>query len=181
MTTSGATDPTPPVLSHDPRGSITYWVISTAHALERVLNELLAPLDITFRQAEVLVYLAMEGTMSQSEMARRMGIVAPTLAGIVARMERSGWIIREACPHDRRKKLLRPTPRAEPVWSQILEQAALVRARAGRGVPPEELARLIQGLAVIQANLDDARGPNGQPQGCAEALSQQRPHVPDVK
>lgn len=157
MVTSRGPEAPPPALAYDPRESITYWVITTAHALERVLNEVLAPLGITFRQAEVLVCLAMEGTMSQSEMARRMGIEAPTLAGIVARMERNGWIVRDACPSDRRKKLLRTTPRVEPLWSQILEQAALVRARASRDIDPDHLRRLIEGLTAIQSNLDYVR------------------------
>lgn len=152
--------PCPPSLPYDPRESLPYWVITTAHALERELNEVLAPLGITFRQAEVLVCLALEGTLSQSDVARRMGIEAPTLAGIVARMERSGWIERESCPDDRRKKLLRPTRRVEPLWSEILGQARRVRVRAGRGFEPEQLRRLIDDLSAIQVNLD-AAGPDG--------------------
>jgi MarR family transcriptional regulator for hemolysin len=141
-------------LAYDPRESITYWVVTTAHALERHLNVVLRPLGITFRQAEVLVFLSTDGTMSQAEVAERMGIEAPTLAGIVGRMERNGWIVRESCPGDRRKKLLRPTPRVGPLWSQILEQARKVRSRAAAGFEPERLRRLIADLEAIQINLD---------------------------
>ena len=174
MATSGESEPPRTSLPYDPRESITYWVISTAHALERELNEVLAPLGITFRQAEVLVCLALEGTMSQSEMARRMGIEAPTLAGIVARMERNGWIVRDSCPADRRKKLLRPTPRVEPLWTQILDEARRVRARAARGIDSELLHQLIQGLSAIQVNLDYGRSdaePAPQPVGRSPAAT----------
>lgn len=179
MLSSGGSDREVFSLPYDPRVSITYWVIGTAHALERALNELLAPLGITFRQAEVLVCLALEGTMSQTEMARRMGIEAPTLAGIVARMERNGWIQRESCRHDRRKKLLRPTPRAEPLWSGILLRASLLRARASQGFEPAELTRLIENLAAIQVNLEGPP-PDLDPAG-PDSLAQVGKHVPGIE
>jgi MarR family transcriptional regulator for hemolysin len=150
----------PPSLSFDPKDSITFWVITTAHALERHLNVVLKPLGVTFRQAEVLALLAIEGVMSQAELAKRMCIEAPTLAGIVNRMELSGWIVREACPNDRRKKLIRPTARAQPIWAEMLEQAYRVRSRAGHGFESERLRRLIADLAAVQANLEGDCGPS---------------------
>jgi DNA-binding MarR family transcriptional regulator len=147
-------------IQFDTRESIAYWVISTAHALERNLNEVLKPLGITFRQAEVLVCLAVEGTMSQAEVARRLGIEAPTLAGIVSRMERNGWIVREGFPGDRRKKLLRPAAKVEPLWTEIMTQARQVRSRASQGFDPERLRRLMDDLAAVQANLDGDSQPS---------------------
>jgi MarR family transcriptional regulator for hemolysin len=140
-------------LQYDHRQSLPYWIISTAHALEVEFNEVLAPLGITFRQAEVLALLALEGTLSQVEVARRMGVEAPTLAGIVARMEAAGWIVRESCPSDRRKKLLRATERVEPIWAQTVERAQQVRARLALGFTPEQIQGLIAALEMLYNNL----------------------------
>ena len=143
------------VIAFEHQESLPYWLIVTAHAIERVLNAELAPLGMTFRQAEILGLLAMEGALSQAQVAERIGVEAPTLAGIVARMETAGWIEREPCPRDRRKKLLRPTRRVEPIWAQILERGLLVRGRLTQGFSPDEVRDLIGRLECMLRNLDD--------------------------
>lgn len=153
-----------PTLEYDHHESLPYWVISTAHALEHQLNEELAPLGITFRQAEVLTLLAMNGTLSQREVAQRMGLEAPTLAGIVARMEAAGWIVRDSCPGDRRKKLLRPTARVEPIWSQVLERARRVRSQVARGFTPEQVRAMIRSLEIMLSNLKSGSAPDSSAQ-----------------
>ncbi len=141
------------MLDYEFEASIAYWVCRTAHAFERALNEQLTPLGITQRQWQVLGWLAHEGELAQTELADRMRIEAATLVGILDRMERDGWITREPSPVDRRKKLIRPTPRVEPVWSQIVAGARRVRAQATRGINPKELQRVRRVLAAIQDNL----------------------------
>ncbi len=140
-------------MKYDHRESLPFWIISTAHALEVELNEVLAPLGVTFRQAEVLALLAVEGTLSQVEVARRMGVEAPTLAGIVARMEAAGWIVREPCATDRRKKLLRTTERVDPIWANVMERARHVRTRLVAGLTPDEVQEIIARLELLQNNL----------------------------
>jgi MarR family transcriptional regulator for hemolysin len=142
-----------PSLPYDPSESITYWILNTAHRLEHLLNEELRPLDMTLRQAEVLVVLAVHGELSQVELARRLGVEPPTLAGIVARMEDSGWIARGGCPNDRRKKLIRLTDRVVPIWSQMLERARAVRMQASRGLTAEQLRTLHELLDHVHENI----------------------------
>jgi MarR family transcriptional regulator for hemolysin len=142
------------VLEHDFEESIGYWVCMTARALERALNEELAPHGITFQQWLVLAWLALEGELTQAQLAERMRVEAPTLVGILDRMERDGWISRQVSAEDRRKKLIRPTPRVQPVWAKMLSCARRVRARAARGLDPKELAQLRTTLATLRANLE---------------------------
>lgn len=141
------------MIKYEYHESIIYWVITTAHALERAVNEELSPLGMTFRQAEVLAWLALEKSLSQAALAERMRIEAPTLAGIVERMERDGWIAREPCKRDRRKKLLRVTDQVEPIWEQVMQAGGRIRAKAGEGFDLEELQSLIRCLETIQRNL----------------------------
>ena len=141
------------MLHYDFEQSIGYWMVTTAHALERALNEELARHGITFRQWQVLAWLAHEGELAQSELADRMQVQAPTLVGILDRMERDGWIVREACSSDRRKKIVRPTPRVEPVWSKMVACAREVRSRATQGIESEQLEQVMEVLGAIQVNL----------------------------
>jgi MarR family transcriptional regulator for hemolysin len=141
------------VLEYDFEESIAYWVLRTRQAFERALNEELAPHGITYRQWQVLGWLALEGELSQSELAERLRIEAPTLVGILDRMERAGWVSRRTDELDRRKKLVGPTPRVKPVWDKITSAARRVRARATRGISPADLKRVQEVLAAIQENL----------------------------
>jgi len=142
------------VLDYDFENSVGYWVCQTAHVLQRSFNEELAPQGVTFRQAQVLGCLALEGPLSQTDLAERMRIEPPTLVGILDRMERDGWIRRDGDKADRRKKLVQPTPAAKPVWSKIVAAAQRVRARATEGMTPAQLEQLKKLLGIVRANLD---------------------------
>jgi MarR family transcriptional regulator for hemolysin len=114
---------------------------------------------ITLRQWEVLAWLTLESAMAQSELAERLGIEAPTLAGILDRMERDGWVERQACPHDRRKKRLRATPKADAVWQHLAECAHRMRAKATSGISAEELLQLKSICERIRLNVGDVATP----------------------
>ncbi|WP_158633350.1 MarR family winged helix-turn-helix transcriptional regulator [Tautonia sociabilis] len=141
------------MLHYDFEQSLIYRVCSASQALEKALNDELAPLGITHRQWQVLGWLALEGRLSQSELADRMRIEPPTLAGIVDRMERDGWLERSPCPGDRRRKLLSPTERVAPVWEAIASAARRVRARASQGFSEAELLLLFAALERIRKNI----------------------------
>jgi DNA-binding MarR family transcriptional regulator len=49
------------------------------------------------------------GPMTGSELAALTGLTTGAITGIVARLERAGYLHREADPHDRRKQTLRPS------------------------------------------------------------------------
>src|SRR4051794_12416182 len=117
-------------LEYDFENSIGCWLITSSQAYQRAVNDELAPQGITFRQCQVLALLSLLGPASQADLALKMEVEPPTLVGILDRMERDGWIRREACTDDKRRKLVHPTKAAEPVWSKITAAAHRVRARA---------------------------------------------------
>lgn len=141
------------MLQHDFETSAGYWLITTAHAYQRALNEQLAPEGITYRQCQVLGNLALDGPLTQTDLAERMQIEPPTLVGILDRMQRDGWIERRGCLDDRRRNLVHPTEAALPVWSKILECATQVRSRATQGLSERQIGTLKRLLEVVQRNL----------------------------
>lgn len=141
------------MLEYEFEESIGYWVCMTSHLMERALNEELAPQGITFRQFQVLGWLALKGGMSQIELAEQMSIEPPTLVGILDRMEREGWISRESCPDDRRRKIIRAQAKAEPVWSKMVASARRIRSRATQGLDEHQVQMLMQLLGQVQENL----------------------------
>lgn len=144
------------MLDYDFEDSPGYWLIMAAEAYQRAVNDELAPHGITFRQCQVLGYLALEGALSQCELADRMRIEPPTLVGILDRMERDGWIRREPCAEDRRRKRVHPTPEAEPIWAKIVACGRQVRARSVAGLSEAERAQLKKLLSRVRKNLTAA-------------------------
>lgn len=147
------------MLQYDYEDSIGYWIMGAAHELQRALNEELAEHGITFRQWEVLALISLKGDQSQSELAEQMRLEAPTLVGVLDRMERDGWIIRVTDPEDRRRKLVRPTSQVEPVWSRMIECARSIRARATEGILSEDLVTLRDSLLTVRNNLAGEKTP----------------------
>jgi DNA-binding MarR family transcriptional regulator len=145
------------VLQYDWENSVGYWIVNTAHAVRRALNTELAREGITLRQWEVLACLALNEEMSQAEVAERLGIEAPTLVGILDRMERDGWLERINCAHDRRKKRIRGTKKSEQLWARMVGCAHRVRARAISGVTTAEIDAFRSVCTRILTNLDSRR------------------------
>jgi DNA-binding MarR family transcriptional regulator len=139
--------------------SVGCWIAQTSHALRRALDYELSREGITFRQWEVLAWSGSSEALSQAELAERMGIEAPTLAGILSRMERDGWLERSCCPKDRRKKRFRPSAKADAVWSRMIDCCHAVRARATEGLSVEELATFKRTCDAIRTNLSGVPDP----------------------
>lgn len=141
------------MLAYDFEQSVGFWLSRAWNLYEKALNAELLPTGVTFRQAQVLGFLALEGDLSQVELAERMKVEPPTLVGILDRMERDGWIARTECSDDRRKKMIRPTPRSEPVWAIVVDVAMRIRARALEGLTPQQIEQFRNLLLVIEGNL----------------------------
>lgn len=142
------------MLEYDFENSVGFWIMTTAHEYQRAVNEELAPTGITYRQCQVLGFLALEGPLAQASLAERMHLEPATLVGILDRMERDGWIKRLACSNDRRRKLIHVQPSAKPVWIKIVACVKRVRARATQGMKATELATLKRLLGRVRKNLN---------------------------
>ena len=154
--------------------SVGYWLTLTSQMYQRVFNEDLAPKGITFRQAQVLSYLGIDGPSTQAQLAERIGIEPPTLVGILDRMERDGLINRTSCTVDRRKKWIVPTAAAKPVWNKIAESGHAIRRRATQGLSAGDLVMLRRLLTQIQANLSDGSKTSKTPNSQSNQRSNQR-------
>jgi DNA-binding MarR family transcriptional regulator len=68
------------------------------------------------------------GETTGSALAAITGLTSGAITGVVARLERAGYIRREPDPHDRRKQVLRPVPERirdlEDIFEPIRDDAA---------------------------------------------------------
>lgn len=63
------------------------------------------------RDLDILDVIDRDGACTPKHLAARTGVRAATLTGVLARLERDGWVAREAHPGDARSWLLRSTER----------------------------------------------------------------------
>jgi len=130
------------------------WIVSTAHAFRRALECELSQQGVTFRQWEVMAWLNADGEQPQTDLADKMGLEAQTLAGIISRMERDGWLSRKSCCEDRRRKLIAATPKAMEIWNEMRACCDQVKERAMQGLSEQELNQLESVCSRIRTNLE---------------------------
>lgn len=138
---------------YDFEESVGYWMVLASQAFQNSLSNELAPHGITFRQCQVLGWIALEGELSQVQLASRMMIEPATLVGVLDRMERDGLICRIASVADRRCKMICASRQAKHVWEKVACCARKVRARAVHGLTPNQVKVLKKTLRIVLGNL----------------------------
>jgi MarR family transcriptional regulator for hemolysin len=138
----------------NPMGTPGHYFSRIARALARIGDVRLRELGFATAQLPVLTALKDGAQLSQIELARWSKVEQPTMAQLLARMERDGLIRRDPDPADRRASLvsLTDTARARlPAGRAILEQG---NREATRGLSPQEVATLIGLLRRVLANVE---------------------------
>jgi DNA-binding MarR family transcriptional regulator len=96
-------------------------------------------LDLKGADLQCLDFIDRYGPLSPSTLARRAGLHPATVTGIIDRLERGGWIVRERDPADRRAVLVQPLPSRR---SEVLRLASGMNAAIARicaGYPDDDL------------------------------------------
>jgi MarR family transcriptional regulator, transcriptional regulator for hemolysin len=142
----------------NPMGTPGHYFSRIARALARVGDARLHELGFATAQLPVLTALKDGARLSQTELARWSKVEQPTMAQLLARMERDGLIHRDPDPADRRVSLISLTAVARarlPAGRAILEQG---NKETTRGLSAEEIATLIDLLRRVLANVEAMDG-----------------------
>jgi len=95
------------------------------------------------------------GTLTQAEIAERLGIEEPSLVTLLHRLEREGWITRKSSPLDRRCKMVLLGRRAQHVIAGINAAADKLRHELLADIPRAELQTCIKVLARIRQKVEN--------------------------
>lgn len=118
---------------------------------DRALDE--AQLGLTAGEARALFHAHFHGPSRQTALAARMGVEPMTLVGFLDRLEAAGLVVREPDPSDRRAKIVRLTPQAQPLLERVMEVTRGVRAAALQDFSPEEIELFRAMLARLRTRL----------------------------
>lgn len=130
-----------------------------ARQLARINEERLRPLGLAVAQIPVVVALKDGGAISQKELARMAGVEQPSMAQLLARMERDGLIARAPNPDDGRSSLISLTPKAMASLDTGRRALLAGDADAIRDMSAEEVDLLKQLLRRVIANLSSQAEP----------------------
>lgn len=138
----------------DPLAHPGHYFSRIARGLTRIGDARLRDLGFATAQLPVLVALKDGARLSQTELARWAKVEQPTMAQMLARMERDGLIHREPDPNDKRSSLVSLTAEARqrlPAGRTVLRQG---NADMTQGLSDHEVATLVALLRRVLANVE---------------------------
>ena len=117
-----------------------------------IFTEHLSGFDITPVQFAILNALLDSPGIDQVSLAKRVAFDPATSGSVIGRLEAKGWVVRQADPTDRRRKLLVVTPQGSQALASIQADVARVQQQILSPLPKEDqqhfvnlLSRLVQG------------------------------------
>jgi MarR family transcriptional regulator for hemolysin len=126
-------------------------LFGTARAWRTKLDQRLRPLGLSQGKWRTLIHLSQGGNkLTQKEIAERMGIEGPTLAGLLDRLQDDGWIERRGSAEDRRCKIVHLQRRSKAVLDKIFNTAHDLRAELIEDIPQRDLETCIRVLGQIR-------------------------------
>lgn len=133
--------------------TIGFRIARLPHLWRSILDRRLAPLGLTQTRWVTLYHLWRLGEgHPQCDLARAIGVEAPSLVRTLGQLEEQGLVERRACDNDRRSKRIYLTPAAMPLLEQIDNVAQQARKEMFAGLSEENLAQLNDWLAMIESN-----------------------------
>jgi DNA-binding MarR family transcriptional regulator len=133
-------------------------VLKTADALRRRMSELLAPLDLTPQQYNVLRILRGAGVEGIATLAigERLIEETPGMTRLLDRMEQKGLVLRRRCDKDRRQVLCWISPEGLAMLAKLDPAVAEWEEIGVKGLQWGETRALVEYLERMRASLEPA-------------------------
>lgn len=155
----------------DPQYRLANLVRESYWLMRSTLDARLEPMGLSHALWRPLLVLhGAEGPMTQTALARALGLESPSLVRLLDRLTEKGWIERRSCPGDRRAYHVALTPHALGLCAEIEREVAAILHEAIGGIRSSELLAAISVLERVRDRLSaiETAGPS------APALSRGR-------
>jgi MarR family transcriptional regulator, transcriptional regulator for hemolysin len=133
--------------------SAGHLVSRAARLFVKEADRRLQPLGLSSGHIPVLFALSKEPVLSQKALVERAAIEQPTMAGLLARMERDGLVARKTDRMDGRASLFRLTPLAKSKLADFFATLDQGNADALCGLDAKEKDQFLKALTKIIHNL----------------------------
>lgn len=133
--------------------SMSYLLVRVAKVHRGLVAEGLAELGLHTGQELVLVQLWQEDGLRHSELARRLGVAAPTVTKVLRGMERTKLLTRQADSEDARASRVWLTEHGRSLRDPVEQLWEAVERRLLRGVDRSERVLIERVLARMLDNI----------------------------
>ena len=120
---------------------LIFLIFTAQNKLSTYLNNALtaAGVKVTYVQAGILFLLKQGNGRTMSDLSQLIGVDNSTLTGLVDRLEKSGFVFRQASPTDRRALLIHVAPEGVAEGEKAEAIIKAVNAEVKTGFSPEEV------------------------------------------
>ncbi len=131
-------------------------LLEIQHSFRGVMDRRLKPLGLSQAKWRALLQISKSnGELTQTELALLIGVETPSLARLLDRLERDGWIKRHDSPNDRRAKIIKLARKSNRVMKIIEKAAREARDELFSNVTLGEMGRLVNVLEKMKAKAEE--------------------------
>ena len=138
----------------DPYKSLGFQCELTLKVFVRNLAQRLDGTGVSPTQFRLLAHLMADGSQTQAELCELLSISPPSAVKLIDRMERDGWVVRQADALDRRVNRVACTEQAKEIWEEVTIHSINLLEQAYRGIDPDEIEAAIRLLMRVRKNLE---------------------------
>ena len=111
-----------------------------------------SPVPLNPRHIAALEQL-LDRPLTVGELATRLGLTLPTVSGVLADLDRAGFVERHPDPADRRRTIVQVVPAQAALISQWLDGAAKPIARVLDQLSPTEQQAFLKAMDLLETEL----------------------------
>ncbi|ACJ20051.1 MarR family winged helix-turn-helix transcriptional regulator [Coxiella burnetii] len=143
-------------MHNTPDSRLPMMLFKTAAAWRNELDRRLKPLGLSQAKWRTLMHLARaEEPLSQKILAAKMGIEGATLVGLLDRLAKDQWIVRQPDANDRRTKKIFLTEKSQTIISQIKLTTDALKKEVLTGISKKDYEACLNVLGQIKDKLNE--------------------------
>lgn len=145
-----------PVKSIDLQATPGHLIRRAQQIAVSIFAEQLSSADITPVQFAILNALLGSPGIDQVSLAKRVAFDPATSGSVIGRLEAKGWVVRQADPNDRRRKLLVVTLAGVQALGLVQADVARIQEKILSPLTPQEQSQFVQLLSrLVQGHQAD--------------------------
>jgi DNA-binding MarR family transcriptional regulator len=135
------------------RPSLLYIIKQVELAVRASLEETLRPVGLTVTQYTALTILERQPDLTSAELARNSFVTTQSMADMTAALLSAGLVERRRDPSDRRRLVLKLTPRGRRMLHRVEPSVTSLENRMVELLPTREVAQVREGLLAFRRAL----------------------------
>ena len=128
-------------------------IMATARAIRQSYDQRFSDLDLNLSEASVLAYVAEHGALSQTQIAKSLGLGRAATGALIDVLEDGALVQRQTDPDDRRVWLVEITIAGKELLEEVYVRDQILRKQLRNGITRQERQQLAAVLVRLGNNL----------------------------